>query len=48
LLFTDIVGSTETAARLGDGVWDDLLSVHYQHADDAIERFGGRRITTNG
>jgi class 3 adenylate cyclase len=48
LLFTDIVGSTETAARLGDGAWHDLLSVHYQQADDAIERFGGRRITTTG
>jgi class 3 adenylate cyclase len=48
LLFTDIVGSTEMAARLGDGAWHDLLSVHYQQADDAIERFGGRRITTTG
>jgi class 3 adenylate cyclase len=48
LLFTDIVGSTEAAARLGDEAWHDLLSVHYQQADDAIERFGGRRITTTG
>jgi class 3 adenylate cyclase len=48
LLFTDIVGSTEMAACLGDGAWHDLLSVHYQQADDAIERFGGRRITTTG
>jgi class 3 adenylate cyclase len=48
LLFTDIVGSTEAAARLGDGAWHDLLSVHYQQADDAIDRFGGRRITTTG
>jgi class 3 adenylate cyclase len=48
LLFTDIVGSTEAAARLGHGAWHDLLSVHYQQASDVIERFGGRRITTTG
>lgn len=48
MLFTDIVDSTETAASLGDGAWHDLLSVHYQQADDAIKRFGGRRITTTG
>ncbi|MEO8476442.1 MAG: adenylate/guanylate cyclase domain-containing protein [Actinomycetota bacterium] len=48
LLFTDIVDSTGTAARLGDAPWHDLLSLHYHQADDAIERFGGRRITTTG
>ena len=48
LLFTDIVGSTEAAARLGQGAWHDLLSFHYQQASDVIERFGGRRITTTG
>lgn len=48
LLFTDIVDSTGTAARLGDAPWHDLLSLHYHQADDAIERFGGRRIATTG
>jgi class 3 adenylate cyclase len=48
LLFSDIVDSTSTAARLGDAQWHDLLSVHYQQAQDAIDRFGGRRITTTG
>ena len=48
LLFTDIVDSTRTAARLGDARWHDILTLHYQQADDAIERFGGRRIVTTG
>ena len=48
LLFTDIVDSTGTASRLGDAPWHDLLSLHYHQADDAIERFGGRRIATTG
>jgi class 3 adenylate cyclase len=48
LLFSDIVDSTATAARLGDARWHDLLSVHYHEAQDAIDRFGGRRITTTG
>jgi class 3 adenylate cyclase len=48
LLFTDIVDSTPTAARLGDARWHDLLSVHYHQLQEAIERFGGRRIATTG
>jgi class 3 adenylate cyclase len=48
LLFTDIVDSTGTAGRLGDAPWHDLLSLHFHQAEDAIERFGGRRITTTG
>ncbi|HEY7667675.1 MAG TPA: adenylate/guanylate cyclase domain-containing protein [Actinomycetota bacterium] len=48
LLFTDIVDSTGTAARLGDAPWHDLLTLHLHQADEAIERLGGRRITTTG
>ena len=48
LLFSDIVDSTATATRLGDARWHDLLSVHYHQAQEAIDRFGGRRITTTG
>ena len=48
LLFSDIVESTAAATRLGDAGWHDLLSVHYQQAQEAIDRFGGRRITTTG
>jgi class 3 adenylate cyclase len=28
VLYTDIVGSTENAARLGDRRWRDLLATH--------------------
>ena len=48
LLFSDIVDSTATATRLGDARWNDLLSVHYHQAQEAIDRFGGRRIATTG
>ena len=48
LLFTDIVDSTQTATRLGDARWHDLLSVHYHQLQEAIEGAGGRRIATTG
>jgi class 3 adenylate cyclase len=48
LLFTDIVDSTATAARLGDAPWHELLSVHYHLSNEAIEGLGGRRIATTG
>jgi class 3 adenylate cyclase len=48
LLFTDIVGSTATAARLGDSRWHDVLSMHYQQAADSIERFGGQQVASTG
>ena len=48
LLFTDIVDSTATAARLGDGAWHDLLSMHFHACRDAIAGFGGRQVTTTG
>jgi class 3 adenylate cyclase len=48
LLFTDIVDSTTRAAEMGDARWHDELSLHYQQTNDAIERFGGRRIVTTG
>jgi len=48
LLFTDIVDSTVTAARLGDAAWHDLLSLHFHACRDAIAGFGGRQVTTTG
>lgn len=48
LLFTDLVDSTTTAAQLGDAAWHELLSLHLHACTDAIERFGGRPITTTG
>ena len=48
VLFTDIVGSTEKLAELGDERWRDLLLAHYDLARDELERFGGREIDTAG
>jgi class 3 adenylate cyclase len=48
LLFTDIVDSTGTAARLGDARWNDILSVHYQRSVEIVERFDGRRVANTG
>jgi class 3 adenylate cyclase/pimeloyl-ACP methyl ester carboxylesterase len=48
VLFTDIVGSTEHAARLGDQRWRDVLSTHEGRARAAAERAGGRIVKTTG
>ena len=48
LLFTDIVGSTDRAAQLGDGRWRDLLDRHDQSVRTQIERFRGREVKTVG
>jgi class 3 adenylate cyclase/pimeloyl-ACP methyl ester carboxylesterase len=48
VLFTDIVGSTELAAKLGDRQWRDLLDRHDELARHTVERFRGRVIKTTG
>jgi class 3 adenylate cyclase len=48
VLFTDIVGSTEQATRLGDRRWRELLNVHDELARRLIEEFGGQLIKTTG
>jgi class 3 adenylate cyclase len=48
VLFTDIVGSTEKAAQLGDERWRDLLDRHDQSVRTQIERFRGREVNTIG
>lgn len=48
LLFTDIVDSTELAARMGDARWREVLSTHFEAARAELERFGGREVTTTG
>jgi class 3 adenylate cyclase len=48
LLFTDIVGSTERAAAVGDRAWRDLLAAHQQAARREISRFRGRELDTAG
>jgi class 3 adenylate cyclase len=48
VLFTDIVGSTERAAALGDAGWRDLLGAHHEVVRRELERYGGREISTIG
>ena len=48
VLFTDIVGSTERAAELGDSRWTGLLEQFYGAARTEMERFRGREIKTTG
>jgi len=48
VVFTDIVSSTEEAARLGDGDWTRLLQRLEQAAREDIARFEGDLIKTTG
>lgn len=48
LLFTDIVGSTETAGRLGDVAWRELLGRHNREVRNQLDRFRGREVVTTG
>jgi class 3 adenylate cyclase len=48
VLFTDVAGSTERAARLGDRRWRDLLEVHDDLARRLVEQFGGQLVKTTG
>jgi class 3 adenylate cyclase len=48
VLFTDIVGSTERAAALGDRKWRDLLEGYYALARRELARFRGREVDTAG
>ena len=48
VMFTDIVGSTEAAARMGDHDWRDLLGRHHTIARAEIARFRGREVNTAG
>jgi len=48
VLFTDIVGATAHAERLGDSAWRDLLDRHHALVRRELERFRGREIDTAG
>jgi pimeloyl-ACP methyl ester carboxylesterase len=48
VLFTDIVGSTERAAGLGDRRWRDVLEQHHAIVRRELERFRGREVDTAG
>jgi class 3 adenylate cyclase len=48
VMFTDIVGSTERAAAIGDRRWRELLDGYLGVARRQIERFRGREIDVAG
>src|SRR5262249_46684688 len=47
-LFTDNVGSTATAAELGDRQWSNLIEAHHDRVRRHLTRYHGREIDTAG
>jgi class 3 adenylate cyclase len=48
VLFTDVVGSTERAAELGDRRWKELLEEHHRRVRGQLARFRGVEVDTAG
>jgi len=48
ILFSDLVGSTERASRLGDRAWTELLARHDGIVRASLSRYGGREVKTTG
>ncbi|MBI3710379.1 MAG: adenylate/guanylate cyclase domain-containing protein [Proteobacteria bacterium] len=48
VMLTDIVGSTERIAAMGDGKWKDLLNRHNDAVRRELARFRGREVKTTG
>lgn len=48
MLLTDIAGSTDRAAQMGDAAWDQLLDRHNGLVREVIERYRGQEIDTTG
>ena len=48
VLFTDLVGSTEQAAALGDRRWRDILEQHHAAVRRELGRYDGRELDTAG
>ena len=48
VLFTDIVGSTERAAELGDAQWRAVLERHGEVTRAELGRFGGKEVKSTG
>jgi class 3 adenylate cyclase len=47
-MFSDIVGSTQLAAELGDGRWQRVLADHNRVVRRQIDRFGGHEVRVVG
>jgi class 3 adenylate cyclase len=48
ILYTDIIGSTDKAASLGDRRWRGLLESHDAIANSIVEQHGGRLVKLTG
>jgi class 3 adenylate cyclase len=48
VLFTDIVGSTERAAELGDQRWREVLDAHDRLAERQLARYRGTLVKATG
>ena len=48
VLFTDIVGSTQRAAELGDSAWRGLLEKHHAAVRRRLDQFAGAEVDTAG
>lgn len=48
LLMSDIVDSTATASRLGDGIWKQKLGEHDRIVRSRLERYLGEEVKTTG
>lgn len=48
VLFSDVVGSTERAATVGDRRWRSLLDTHRAEARRLLARYRGREMNTTG
>lgn len=48
VLFSDLVSSTEHAARAGDASWRKTLDQHDKAASELVARFGGKVVKSTG
>lgn len=48
ILFTDLVGSTETAVEVGDRRWAEMIEAHHAVVRQELERFRGRELDVAG
>jgi class 3 adenylate cyclase/pimeloyl-ACP methyl ester carboxylesterase len=48
VMFTDIVGSTQEASRVGDREWRNIPDSHHSAVRASLDRFGGTEIDTAG
>ena len=48
VLFTDVVGSTETLSAIGDSAWRQKLDAYERQVRAVLSRHGGREIFTKG